>query len=419
MLIFRNNLGLRMTSDVVERFLRYVKIHTTSSEESDTYPTTERQFDLANLLVKEMKEMGIFDAKVDEFCIVTGTIPANVEKELPTVGFIAHLDTSPEESGENVKPRILKYNGGEIIFPNNSELKITPEENPVLKSCIGQNIITADGRSLLGADNKAGIAAIMSTVNIIIDNPSFRHGDVRIMFTPDEEVGKGTTKVDVKTFGADFGYTIDGGELGEFEIENFNATNGSITVTGYNTHPGTAYGKMINAIRYIDEILSLFPKNEGPETTKEMEGYYHPYEIEGDVNSVKIKLLIRDFEENGLLARMKHIEEGIEKLQKLHQEVKYSTNLTRMYKNMKPVLDNYPDVVQIAEKAYEMANLDIKYVPIRGGTDGATLSYKGLPCPNIFTGGGNFHSKKEYLSVYGLEKAVEVLLNIIEIIASK
>jgi tripeptide aminopeptidase len=408
-----------MTSDVVERFLRYVKIHTTSSEDSDAFPTTQHQFDLANVLVEEMKEIGIIDAKVDEFCIVTGTIPTNVKKELPTVGFVAHLDTSPEEPGENVKPRILKYNGGEITFPNNPDLKITPEESPELNSCIGHKIITADGSSLLGADDKSGIAAIMSMAKILIDNPSIPHGTVKIMFTPDEEVGKGTAKVNVEEFGADFAYTVDGGELGVLEIENFNATNGSITVNGYNVHPGSAFGKMINAIRYVDEIISIFPKDEGPETTKEREGYYHPYEIEGDVNSVKIKLLIRDFEEEGLLARMRYIEKGIEKLQELHPEVSYSINLTRMYRNMKSVLDKYPHVIKIAEKAYRMAKLDVKYVPIRGGTDGANLSYKGLPCPNIFTGGGNFHSKKEYLSIYGLEKAVEVLTNIVKIIASR
>jgi len=408
-----------MKSDAVERFIKYAKIYTTSSEDSETFPTTERQFDLANILVEEMKEMGISDANVNEFCIVTGSIPANVQKELQTVGFVAHLDTSTSESGENVKPQILEYKGGEIAFPNNPDLKITPEENPELNSCVGQQIITADGTTLLGADDKAGIAAIMSMAKKLLTVPSILHGPVKLMFTPDEEVGKGTVKVDVKEFGADFAYTVDGGKLGGFEIENFNATNGNITVKGYNVHPGSAYGKMINAVRYIEEVIALFPKNEGPETTKEREGYYHPMEIHGDENSVKIKLLIRDFDEEGLLARMKHLEEGVQKLQELHPEVKYSANLTRSYKNMKPVLDKYPHVVQIAEEAFKMADVEIIYEPIRGGTDGATLSYKGLPTPNIFTGGGNFHSKKEFLSVSALEKAVEVLTNIVKIIATQ
>jgi len=410
-------LGIIMKG-VVERFLRYVKIHTTSSEDSETFPTTEQQFDLANILVEEMKEMGISDAKVDEFCIVTGTIPKNIQKELSTVAFVAHLDTSPSEPGNNVKPQIIDYKGGEIPFPNNPEMKITPEENPELNSCIGQQIIIADGTTLLGADDKAGVAAIMTMAKKILEDPSIPHGTVKLMFTPDEEVGKGTTKVEVKGFGADFAYTVDGGKLGEFEIENFNATNGYIEVKGYNVHPGSAYGKMINAVRYVDEIIALFPKNEGPETTKDRQGYYHPMEIHGDENSVKIKLLIRDFDEERLLVRMKHIENGIQKLQEMHPEVEYLVKLTRSYKNMKPILDQYPQVIKIAEDAYKSSNVEIKYIPIRGGTDGATLSYKGLPCPNLFTGGGNFHSKKEFLSVYGLEKAVEVLTNIVKIIAS-
>ncbi len=410
---------MNMKSDVVERFLRYVKIHTTSSEDSEKFPSTERQFDLANILVNEMKDMGITDAKVDEFCIVTGTIPANTQKNLPTVGFIAHMDTSPAEPGENVNPQIIEYNGGEITFPNNSELKITPEENPELNSCIGQQIITADGLTLLGADDKAGCSAIMAMAKKILTDSSILHGNVKLMFTPDEEVGKGTDNVDVKGFGADFAYTVDGGKLGGFEVENFNATNGHIEIQGYNVHPGSAYGKMINAIRYVDEIIALFPKNEGPETTKDRQGYYHPMEIHGDENSVKVKLLIRDFDEQRLLARMKQMEDGIQKLQELHPEVKYYVKLTRSYKNMKPVLDKHPHVVQYAVEAYKMANLVINYEPIRGGTDGARLSYDGLPTPNIFTGGGNFHSKKEFLSVYALEKAVEVLTNIVKIIASK
>jgi tripeptide aminopeptidase len=408
-----------MYSDAVERFLRYVKIYTTSDENSEQFPTTERQFDLANILVAEMKEMGISDVKVNEFCIVTGTIPSNVEKELPTIGFIAHMDTSPDESGENINPQVVDYKGGEIPLPNNPDLIISPEENPELNSCIGQQIITTDGTTLLGCDDKGGIAAIMAMANIILTDPSFLHGNIKIMFTPDEEVGKGTAKVNVKRFGADFAYTVDGGELGGLEIENFNATNGFIEVKGYNVHPGTAYGKMINAVRYVDEIIALFPKDEGPETTKDREGYYHPHLILGDVNSVKIDLLIRDFEEEGLLMRMKLVEDGVQKLQEKHPEVKYSVNLIQSYKNMKPVLDKNSHVVKIAEDAYKMANLDIKYKPIRGGTDGARLSWQGLPTPNIFTGGGNFHSKKEFLSVYALEKAVEVLTNIVKILASK
>ena len=419
MLLFSIDLGIPMYSDAVERFLRYVKIHTTSNEDSETFPTTERQFDLANLLVEEMIEIGISDAKVDEFCIVTGTIPANIQKDLLTVAFVAHLDTSPSEPGNDVKPQIIEYKGGEITFPNNPDIKITPEENPELESCIGQQIITADGTTLLGADDKAGVSAIMSMAKKLINDPSIPHGTVKLMFTPDEEVGEGTTKVDVKGFGADIAYTVDGGELGEFEIENFNATNGNIEIKGYGTHPGKAFGKMINAVRYVDEVIALFPKDEGPETTKEREGYYHPYEISGDENSVKIKLLIRDFDEEGLLTRMNHIEDGIKKLQKLHPEVQYSANLTRSYKNMKPILDQHPQVIKIAEDAYKSSNVEIKYIPIRGGTDGAKLSYEGLPTPNIFTGGGNFHSKKEFLSVNGLKKAVEVLINIVKIIESK
>ena len=417
MLLFCGDLGFSMTSGVVERFLRYVKIHTTSMDDVDTVPSTKRQFDLANLLVEEMKEIGISDARVDDFCIVTGTILSNVQKELPTIAFLAHLDTSEEEPGENVNPQIIDYKGGDITFPNDPELKITPEDNPELESCIGQQIITSDGSTLLGADDKAGIAAIMSTAKKFLSDPSIKHGNVKVVFTPDEEVGTGVKKVNVKELGADFAYTVDGGEIGEFEIENFNATNGFIEIDGYNTHPGTGKkGGMINAMRYIDEVIALFPKNEGPETTEKREGYYHPYQIQGGVNSVKIKLLIRDFDEEGLLNRMSLLENGLQKLQESHPEVTYSITLNRSYKNMKPVLDKFPHVVKIAEEAYKMANIDIKYVPIRGGTDGSKLSYMGLPCPNIFTGGGNFHSKKEYLSVFGLEKAVEVLINIAKIV---
>jgi tripeptide aminopeptidase len=418
-------LVIKVQSDVVERFLKYVTIHTTSKEGVEVIPSTERQFDLAKVLVDELHEIGISDATVTKNCYVIGTLTSNLtpeasKKRVPNLCFLAHLDTSPESPGEGVKPRIIKnYPGGDINFPADSDLIISADENPKLAKFIGGDIITSDGTTLLGGDDKAGIASIMAAMSILTKNDQLKHGTVKIVFTPDEEVGHGVDALDVKSLGADFGYTMDGDEMGALESETFNAAGGTIDVKGFNCHPGYAKDKMINAIRILSEIVQHFPILEAPETTELKEGYYHIYEFSGNVNEAKAKFLIRDFDYTELLMKIDNVKSFVKKTQEKYPRANIVLDVKESYKNMKYKIDEVPEVMLNAEEAIKRAGIPVIKKPIRGGTDGARLSYMGLPTPNIFAGAMNFHSTKEYVPVLAMEKSVETLVNLVQIFVEK
>lgn len=409
---------------LVERFLRYVKIDTQSKEDIDSIPSTKKQFNLANLLVEELKALGLTDVRVDKHCYVYATLPSNLPPEqarkIPTIGLIAHLDTSPEISGENVKPIIHKnYQGGDIILPGEYTQIITVKDNPNLLDNIGTDIITSDGTTLLGADNKAGIAEIMTALQILVNNPSIPRGTIKIAFTPDEEVGKGVDAFDVKGFGAQYAYTIDGGQTGEINNETWNADLAIITIQGRNTHPGTAKGKMINSLYAMAYLISQFPDNMKPETTDGRVGFMHPYSGKLDTEESTLKVLLRDFELAGLENQKKILEQKRNETQNKFPNVKIIIDVKESYRNMRLVLENVPFVTEYAVEACKRAGVTPKFKPIRGGTDGARLTYMGLPCPNIFTGGENAHSKLEWIPVRGMEKAVETILHLIQIWVEK
>ncbi len=409
-----------MSLNVVQQFIKYAKIHTTSNPGQKNVPSTKIQFNLANVLKKELIDLGFIDVSVNENCIVIGTLPSNMSNEnVPIVCFFAHMDTSPDESGENVIPRIIKsYDGSIITYPKNPDLTLSPDDTPALKNYINSDIIVPDGTTLLGADDKAGLAEIMTAMSKIISENK-PHGNIKVVFTPDEEVGTGVGELDVKQLGADFGYTMDGDELGSFESENFNAAGGIIIIKGYNVHPGYAKDKMKNSMRLVPEVLALFPDKESPEHTEGKEGFYHLTKIMGDVNETKINFIIRNFDYTELKIKIRELENKIVELQKNHPDFTLSINIQESYRNMKEILDKFPKVMEIAKKAITRSGIKLIEKPIRGGTDGATISYKGLPTPNIFAGGLNFHSKKEFLPVISLEKAVEVIINIVEIIVEE
>jgi tripeptide aminopeptidase len=407
--------------EVLDRFIRYVKIHTTSKEDVEEIPSTKRQFDLANILVEELKQLGLKDAKVDEHCIVTATLPSNLPPNVktPVLMFNAHIDTSPEEPGENVKPNMVEnYRGGEIRLPGDANITISPEDRPILKEYVGHDLVTSDGTTLLGADDKAGIAIIMTAVSALAGDPSRKHGTTKIVFTPDEEVGKGTEALNISALQSDYGFTVDNDEL-YLGVETFNAAGGTITIKGFNIHPGEAFGKMVNSIRVLPDTINLFPPNIAPETTKEHQGYYHPYHIEASVNETKFRFILRDFDYGELKKKMASIQEGVKRIQQKYPKAQVTLQLNEQYRNMKEVLDKVPEVVKTAEEAIKRVGLKVRVKPIRGGTDGATMSFKGLPTPNLFCGYVNEHSKKEFVSVQVMEKATETVLNIVDISAEK
>jgi len=405
-----------MTREVVERFLRYVRIDTQSKEDvEDDYPSTKKQFDLLNLLVDELNEMGMQDVEIDEYGYVTATLPSNLEdgKDAPAIGFLAHVDTSPEAPGKGVNPVIhTNYQGGGIVINETKGLVLKPKENPVLNDNIGNDIITSDGNTLLGADDKAGVAEIMTALNHLIRHPEITHGKIRIGFTPDEEVGNGTKYFDVEKFGADFAYTIDGSVLGEVENENFNAAMGIFRLKGYNVHPGYAKDKMRNSIRALGDVITRLPRDMAPETTEKREGYLHPHHSKGSVDYSEIKVLIRDFENNGMEEKRAILERIRDEVGEMNPGVDVELEIKDSYKNMRVQINKDPRVMDFTIEAVKMAGIEPKINIIRGGTDGARLSYRGLPTPNIFTGGRNFHSIKEWIPIQAMEKAVEVILNI-------
>ncbi|HMA76248.1 MAG TPA: peptidase T [Candidatus Krumholzibacteriaceae bacterium] len=407
-------------SDLVSRFLEYVKINTRSEEGSEENPSTKVQFDLAEKLAAQLKELGLKDAGVDKHCYVTATLEANMDKKVPVIGFLAHLDTSPDVSGEGVKPKIVEnYDGKDIVLNRKENIILSPESFPELKNYIGDTLITSDGTTLLGADDKAGIAEIMTAAEHLVRNPDIKHGTIKIAFTPDEEIGKGTDHFDVKKFGADFAYTLDGGKLGELEFENFNAAKAVITVKGRNIHPGYAKNRMVNSALIAMEYNSMLPVEQTPFYTEKREGFFHLISVAGDVEETKLSYLVRDHDMEKFEAK-KELARGIgDFLNQKHGEGRVDVHLEDQYLNMREKLEPVMHIVETAEKAMIDSGIKPIKAPIRGGTDGARLSYMGLPTPNLFAGGHNFHSRFEYVPVRAMEKAVEVVLRIIELYAAR
>lgn len=400
--------------ELVARFTRYVKIDTQSLDGSDSYPSTQKQLELSKMLVTELHDLGLSDAELTEHGYVFATLPANSEKEVPVIGFIAHVDTSPDVSGADVNPVIHKnYQGGDIVLPQDNTQIITPLENPALADCIGHDIVTTDGTTLLGADNKAGVAEIMTAVAYLKKHPEIAHGPIRIAFTVDEEVGTGTLHFNVEQFGAKYAYTIDGGPAGEIEDETFCADSVTVIMHGINMHPGYAKGKMLNSQRIGAELIDMLPKDSmTPETTEKREGYIHLHSITGTVETTEMKFLIRDFTVDGLNEKEEMIASFLNALKLKYPLLNFAMVTEESYRNMKYILDKHPLVTKYAFEAVKRAGLDPVQGLIRGGTDGARLSYMGLPTPNIFTGGHNFHSKKEWASVQVMAKAVETIIHL-------
>lgn len=402
---------------ILDRFLRYVAIDTQSDENSESQPSAAKELDLLKLLCKELNDMGV-EATLDEYGYVMGSIPSNIDKKVPAIGFIAHVDTSPDASGKDVKPQIIKdYDGGDIELKGVPGLFLKPSEFPELLAHKGETIITTDGTTLLGADDKAGVAEIMDAVQYIVEHPEFKHGDIKIGFTPDEEIGRGVVKFDVKKFGADYAYTMDGGEIGELEFENFNAASAKIHIQGRNVHPGYAKDKMKNAILIGMEFNDLLPIGQRPELTEGYDGFFHIISFKGSVEEADFGYIIRDHDRKKFEEKKELIAQCAHFINVKYGEGTATLEVKDQYYNMREQVEPYYFIVEKAVKAMEMAGIKPKIQPIRGGTDGANLSFKGLPCPNIFAGGMNFHGKMEFAPLENIEKASEVVLNIIKLFA--
>lgn len=402
---------------ILDRFLRYVAIDTQSDENSESQPSAAKELDLLKLLCKELNDMGV-EATLDEYGYVMGTLPSNIDKKVPAIGFIAHVDTSPDASGANVKPQIIEnYDGSDIALKGVPGLYLKPSEFPELLAHKGETIITTDGTTLLGADDKAGVAEIMNAVQYMVEHPEFKHGDIKIGFTPDEEIGRGVVKFDVKRFGADYAYTMDGGEIGELEFENFNAASAKIHIQGRNVHPGYAKDKMKNAILIGMEFNDLLPIGQRPELTEGYDGFFHIISFKGTVEEAEFGYIIRDHDRKKFEEKKELIAQCAHFINVKYGEGTATLEVKDQYYNMREQVEPYYFIVEKAVKAMEMAGIKPKIQPIRGGTDGANLSFKGLPCPNIFAGGMNFHGKMEFAPLENIEKASEVVLNIIKLYA--
>ncbi|BDG47399.1 peptidase T [Parageobacillus sp. KH3-4] len=409
-----------MKQEIIERFTKYVKVNTQSDPNSNTCPSTPGQLELGKMLVKELKAIGMEDVTMDENGYVMATLPANTDKDVPTIGFLAHMDTATEFTGENVNPQIVEnYDGGDIVLNESLNIVLSPKDFPELANYKGHTLITTDGTTLLGADNKAGIAEIMTAMAYLIQHPEIKHGKVRVAFTPDEEIGRGPHKFDVAKFGAKFAYTVDGGPLGELEYESFNAAEAKITIKGKNVHPGTAKGKMINSMKIAMEFHGQLPANEAPEHTEGYEGFYHLLSFQGNVEETMLHYIIRDFDRQQFEARKAKMQEIAAKLQEKYGKERIMIEIKDQYYNMKEKIEPVREVVDIAYEAMKNLNIEPKISPIRGGTDGSQLSYMGLPTPNIFTGGENFHGRYEYISVDNMIKATNVIIEIIKLFEQK
>jgi tripeptide aminopeptidase len=401
---------------VTDKFLRYVSYDTQSDGDSATYPSTKKQLILLNLLVDELRALGISDAAVNEYGIVMATVPSNIDLPIPVTGFLAHVDTSPDMSGANVRPQIVSdYDGGDIILNREKNVCLRVADFPEMKAYKGQTLITTDGTTLLGADDKAGVAEIMWVVQYLQSHPDFKHGTLKVGFTPDEEIGRGVDKFDVAKFGADYAYTIDGGEIGELEYENFNAASVQVRIQGKNIHPGYAKDKMLNAIIIAMELNALLPSVQRPEHTADYEGFYHLVSFNGTVENAELQYIIRDHDISKFEQKKAYLKSCVELLAEKYGNDVLQIAACDQYYNMREMIEPHFHIIEIARQAIEKAGLTPLIKPIRGGTDGARLSYMGLPCPNIFTGGHNFHGKYEFIPVESMEKACQVLLNIFNI----
>ncbi|MEM1001136.1 MAG: peptidase T [Bacteroidota bacterium] len=405
---------------IIDRFIGYVTIDTQSDSCSNTTPSTEKQWDLANKLFEELKSIGMSEVSIDENAYVMATLPGNVDHLVPTIGFISHFDTSPDFIGKGVRPQIIKnYDGADILLNKKENIVLSPDYFDDLLLYKGQTLITTDGTTLLGADDKAGITEIVSAMEYLIQHPEIKHGPIRVGFTPDEEIGRGAHKFDVEKFGADWAYTMDGSQIGELEYENFNAAGAVVTIKGKIVHPGYAKGKMVNSMYYASEFINSLPMNETPETTEGYEGFYHLYGMEGKVEETKLNYIIRDHDKSLFEERKLKFEDLVKELNDKYGSELFSVEIKDQYYNMKEKVLPVMHIVDIAEEAMKSLNIKPIIKPIRGGTDGSQLSYMGLPCPNIFAGGHNFHGRYEYIPVESMLKATEVICNIAELTAIK
>ncbi|MGB5459975.1 MAG: peptidase T [Eudoraea sp.] len=404
---------------IIDRFISYVTIDTQSDPNSNSTPSTEKQWVLAHKLTEELKQIGLEDVSIDKNSYIMATLPSNIKKVVPTVGFISHFDTTPDFTGTNVKPRLIhNYDGRDIVLNKENNIVLSPDYFDDLLLYKGQTLIVTDGTTLLGADDKAGITEIMTAMEYLIQHPEIKHGPIRIGFTPDEEIGRGAHKFDVKKFGADWAYTIDGSQIGELEYENFNAAGAKITVIGKSVHPGYAKGKMVNAIGLINELMNLLPNKEVPEQTEGREGFFHINHLRGEIEKAELELIIRDHDRTLFEKRKKLLKDIVNELNVKHGDF-FAVEIKDQYFNMREKIEPVFHVVEIAKEAMQVLGIEPIIKPIRGGTDGSQLSYMGLPCPNIFAGGHNFHGKYEYIPVESMQKSVEVIVKICEIVASK
>lgn len=404
---------------LLPRFLDYVTTDTQSDPYSKSTPSTEKQWNLAKKLVMELHQIGLQEVSIDENAYIMATLPSNMDKKVPTIGFISHMDTSPDFSGKNVRPQIIEnYGGNDIVLNKSKNIVLSPNYFEDLLQYKGQTLITTDGTTLLGADDKAGVAEIVTAMEYLVQHPEIKHGKIRIAFTPDEEIGRGAHKFDVKKFGADWAYTMDGSQIGELEYENFNAAKANLTFTGKSVHPGYAKNKMVNAIGIANEFLSLLPPREVPEHTTGMEGFFHVHKIKGEIEKAEIELIIRDHDAVHFEARKELLQDIVAKLNQKYGDYA-SLVIEDQYRNMREKVEPVFHIVEIAEEAIKSLGIEPIIKPIRGGTDGSQLSFMGLPCPNIFAGGHNFHGKYEYIPLESMQKAVEVIVKICELTASQ
>jgi tripeptide aminopeptidase len=401
---------------IIERFISYVKIDSQSNADSEVTPSTKIQWDIANKLVQDLKDIGLSRVSIDKNAYIYATLPSNIKKKCPIIGFISHFDTSPDFSGTNIKPQIIEnYNGGDIVLNKKNNIVLSSEYFPEIKQYIGQKIITTDGNTLLGSDDKAGVCEIVSAMEYLINNPDIKHGEIKIGFTPDEEIGRGAHKFDVAKFGADWAYTMDGSQIGELEYENFNAASAIIKINGRIVHPGYAKGKLVNSMYYASKFINMIPLDETPEKTEGYEGFYHLTSISGLVEETELQYIVRDHDLKKFKDRKAFLTNLVESLNKKYDQKIFDIKIVDQYYNMKEKVEPHMHIVDIAEDAMKKLNIKPIIKPIRGGTDGSQLSYMGLPCPNIFAGGHNFHGKYEYLPVNSMLSAIEVICKVCEI----